>query len=253
MLECAPNFRDLGGLIGDRGRRVRPGLVFRSDAVLRPTEADIAYLRECRIGVVMDLRSSSEAADDENEHFRENGAELFQLNVGTDVRAKGSFWEKLASDSSPQTVRDLLHSIYRSIPMAVAPALQIVFERIEAGSPPILTHCAAGKDRTGVAVALLLHALGSSMDGIMKDYLETQNRLTQASITRSTETLAAIVGEPLHPESLSLLSGVRRDFLKQSFSWMDRKYDGADGFLESCAGLTNQRKAAIRRALLEPE
>lgn len=251
MLECAPNFRDLGGLAATDGRRVKRGAVFRSEAILHPTGADELYLQKIGIGVVVDLRSASEARADSNIFFRGSRAELLQLDIGTDVRAKGSFWDELRSDSSPTAVRNLLHRIYRSLPLAVAPALEIIFERLESGAPPMLIHCAVGKDRTGVAVALLLHALGVPMDLIMEDYLETQKRLTPSSLAQSAATLSSISNDSLPAESLGLLTGVRRDFLEQSFSWMDRKYGGPDGFLQARTGLTSKRRDAIRNTLLE--
>jgi protein-tyrosine phosphatase len=251
MLVCAPNFRDLGGCRVADGRVVRYGRIFRSEAILSPCTADIAALASHGIGVVFDLRSASEAASCPNDFLRSQGAEILNFNVGADVRAKGTFWDMLAEDASPLAVEALLQKLYRAIPKAVTPALRALFERLDSESPPILLHCTAGKDRTGVVSAMLLQALGASREVVIGDYLETKNRLTEKWIAEGTRTMNEVAGRPVHPETLDMLIGVRRDFLEQSFSWMERKFGDADSFLRAEAGLTDDRRARIRDRLLE--
>ena len=253
MLICAPNFRDLGGARVTDGRIVRYGRVFRSEAILRPRQEDIDALARHKIGLVFDLRSASEAASHPNSFMRSQGAEILAFNVGTDVRAKGTFWDLLSQDASPPTVQALLQKIYRAIPLAVAPALRTLFERLDSGAPPLLLHCAAGKDRTGVVSAMLLQALGAPREAVVEDYLETRNRLTERWVAQSTKTMTEVAGGPLHAESLDMLIGVRRDFLEHSFCWMERKFGDADNFLRVEAGLTDDRRSRIRDRLLETD
>lgn len=79
----------------------------------------------------------------------------------------------MRDDCSPQTVRLLVHRIYRSIRLAVAPALEVVFDRIEAGQMPVLLHCSARKDRTPISIA------------------------------RGAKMLASVVGKPLASQRLA--------------------------------------------------
>lgn len=230
---------------------MRRGRVFRSEAILRPELADIDTLGRHGIKLVLDLRSTAEADTHPNHYLRGQGAEIIHFNVGTDVRAKGGFWDQLATDSSPAAVQALLQKAYRQLPMAVAPALRVLFERLEADAPPILLHCAAGKDRTGIASALLLHALGTPFEVIEEDYLETQNRLTEPVRARGAAFMRKAIDGELNPESLDMVLGVRRDFLEHAFSWMTRKYGDPDAFLRAESGLSDQRRARIRDRLLE--
>ena len=250
-LACAPNFRDLGGLPTADGGRLRPGRLFRSDLVPLPEGKDLEALDRCGIGLVLDLRSAAEIASHPNGHWLSRDVEVLTFDIGTDVRAKGSFWEVLREDSSPARVEALIHSIYRSIPLAVAPALTILFDRLSRpDAPAVLLHCTAGKDRTGVAVALLLYALGVTREAIVADYMETCARITDDVVARARKTMADVAGSPLEEASLRHLTHVEPAFLDQSWSRLDRKYGGIDGFLETETGLDAARRAALKKTLV---
>lgn len=252
MLICAPNFRDIGGLPTADGRQVKPSRLFRSEAILEPCLADMERLRSLRLGLVLDIRSASEARDFPNTAVQEVCADIRQLNVGTDVKAKGTFWDVLAQDCSPASVQALVHRIYRAIPVAVAPALSVYFDHVAGHPAPTLIHCTAGKDRTGVAVALLLEMLGVTRDSIFADYLATQQTISAEKIESGARKFAEIAGRILPDESLRMLAGVRADFLEQSYAWIERKHLSTEAFLRMNAGLTEERLEAMRGALLEP-
>lgn len=250
-LACAPNFRDLGGLPTADGGCVQPGRVFRSDMIHRPDAADVAVLDRCGIGAVFDLRSASEVESNPNHHWLSRDVELLTFDVGTDVRAKGSFWETLREDSRPERMELLIYSIYRSIPLALAPALAALFAHLSRDdAPPVLLHCTAGKDRTGVAVALLLHALGVSRETIVADFMETSARVTDREVARARKAMSEVAGRPLNDASLRYLTHVEPKFLDQTWSRLERKFGGVDAFLESEAGLKNARREAMRKILV---
>jgi len=250
-IECAPNFRDLGGGFISEGRRLRPGMIYRSEVIRNPRAQDAEKLSACGIGLVLDLRSAFEVAETPNSYWDSKRVEVIDFNVGDDIRAKGSYWETLVSDSSPDAVRSLIHKIYRRLPLAVLPALRMIFDRLDQGGPPMLIHCTAGKDRTGVISALLLHALGASQECLVMDYLETQKRLTDRKVLRVGQIMLGALGRSLEPNSLNLLVGVEPDFIAQSFSWIASKYGDTDEFLRQAAGLDDARRAVLRSRLVE--
>lgn len=251
MLKCAPNFRDIGGLQTADGRQVRPLRLFRSEAILEPSPADMELLCSLSLGLVLDLRSASEAYEFPNAAVREVCADVRQLNIGTDVKARGTFWDVLAQDCSPASVEALVHKIYRAIPAAVAPALAVYFNHVAEHPEPTLMHCTAGKDRTGVAVALVLEMLGVTREAIVADYLATEQSITSDKLEDSARKLAEIAGRTLPDESLRMLAGVRADFLEQSYAWIERKHLSAEAFLIVNAGLTESKMESLRGALLE--
>lgn len=213
--------------------------------------ADMEILRSLKLGLVLDIRSASEAREFPNDVLGGICADVRQLNVGTDVRARGTFWDVLAEDCTPMAVEALVHKIYRAIPIAVAPALAIYFEHAGEHPEPTLIHCTAGKDRTGVAVALLLETLGVTRDAIFEDYLATRT-ISDAKIESGAQNFAEIAGRTLPDESLRMLAGVRRDFLEQSYAWIERKHGTTEAFLQAHAGLSVAKAESLRAALLEP-
>lgn len=250
-LACAPNFRDLGGIVSADGRSVRHGRLFRSDHVRQPMGEDVANLAACAVGIVFDLRSAGEAASAPNQHWIDQGVDIRNYDIGTDVRAKGSIWERLKEDSSPEAVAALMLAVYRAIPTAILPALRDVFDTVAEDAPPLLLHCAAGKDRTGVIVALLLHALDVPRDRILEDYLETLARSTPDARRDAGRDLAALTGKPLAEPSLDLLLGVRSEFLDHCFEYIARRYGSVDQYLRQEAYLDRDKSRRIREQFLE--
>lgn len=158
------NFRDLGGYPTADGRRVRWRRVFRSDSLGPVTRADAAHLTdELGLVTVVDLRSSDEVRKEGrgalvDAALRYHHLPLFEVTPGVEREWPGSLHELyrgLLSDSSDQ----------------VSEVLRVI---AEADAHPVVFHCVAGKDRTGVVAAVLLGLLGVGDDDIVADYALTQ-------------------------------------------------------------------------------
>ncbi len=172
------NFRDLGGYAAADGRTVRWRRIFRSDA-LRLTDADVAILRdEVRLRLVIDLRTAFEYGHREgggNENYvRRNlevGARRLHLPMVDETRI-----QRQATDERPIAARSYLKMFDRG-----GPALREAFALI--GDPehhPLVFHCAAGKDRTGILAAVLLGVLGVPDATIVADYALSQANMQRA-------------------------------------------------------------------------
>ncbi len=157
------NARDVGGLTTDDGRRVRAGVLFRSDA---PHPGDAAPpLTPWPPQWVIDLRSPGEAGGADHP-LAATGAEIRRLpllSVADPLRMAAAIEEEGAS----------LMSIYEEVVRAAAPVVAEVAAIVAASDGPVLVHCTAGKDRTGVVVAALLAAAGVSDEQIAADYVAT--------------------------------------------------------------------------------
>lgn len=157
------NFRDLAGLRTHDGRELRPGLLFRSDTLQALTAADVRYLVDgLRLELIVDLRIGPEAVGEGRGPMAQTpvcylNAPLRDLsltpNLPPDEQTLRFYLDHLGSPTSP-----------------LATVVRVLCA--QAGRP-VLVHCAAGKDRTGLVVALLLRLLGVRDEEIIADYLRT--------------------------------------------------------------------------------
>jgi protein-tyrosine phosphatase len=168
-LEGARNFRDVGGYAARDGLAVRRGRIFRSAGLDRLTAGDVAALDRLAIVAVFDLRSGAE---------RRHAPSAWSPGPhGTYVFRSGRKRPLIDMAAAHPTDLDgalaLMDDFYRELPVAMGHAFSEIVARIGVGDSPCLIHCSAGKDRTGVAVAILLTALGVARETVVEDYVRS--------------------------------------------------------------------------------
>jgi len=182
-LDGAVNVRDLGGLPTDDGRRTAPGALLRSDNLQDLSPADVAKLVDgVGLTTVVDLRSSAEA-ESEGPGPLDAVPSVTHLHLSvlpevgrrTDVVAEALLLRRAQDhDRYPD---DAMCGHYLGYledrPESVTGALRAVAEAPGAA----IVHCAAGKDRTGVVVALALTAVGVPADTVVADYAATDEKI----------------------------------------------------------------------------
>lgn len=190
-LDILPNLRDLGGLPIVGGGRTRPGVLYRS-ALPAPGDARPTAVDEWPTRTVIDLRSPRECAA--SPHSLQSDATAVQrISLLTDAEA--------TAPSRGAGLSDIYQGILTNAGERLAEILQVA-----ATAPgPLLLHCAAGKDRTGIAVALLLHVVGVEPSDIVADYLSTNEHMPAvlARITRFAPELGRT-----HPHDRDLRGAV---------------------------------------------
>ncbi|SHF37534.1 tyrosine-protein phosphatase [Streptoalloteichus hindustanus] len=156
------NLRDLGDLPTEDGGRTRPGVLYRSDA---PHAGDAApdHLPEWPPRVVVDLRARVEYDGVPHPMDRES-VRVHRVPLLDDLAA--------TPPTLPVTLPTLTQ-IYAHLLHGSGADLAKVLRVVAAAEGPALVHCSAGKDRTGVSVALLLRAAGVRRDAVVADYVRT--------------------------------------------------------------------------------
>lgn len=162
MPEQTPNLRDLGGLRAAHGAFVRPGTVFRSAVPFADDEP--APGMTWPPSEVIDLRSAGELAA--GHPLAATGSQIH--NVPLLAALSPEAW-------GVETLRELYLHVLKDVPDRLAHTVDLVAR----GGGPTLIHCAAGKDRTGVSVALILRLLGVDREAVTADYLITRSNEPQ--------------------------------------------------------------------------
>jgi hypothetical protein len=169
-LAGAFNFRDLGGYRARDGRVTRWGQLFRSDTLHELTEGDVEVLRSLGLATIVDLRTPSELGKTGRGPLASEPIAFRHLSVIGE--AEGEAMAAPASSGGGLGERYLWYlDGGRS---ALVDALGLL---TEAANLPLVFHCAAGKDRTGVLAALVLDIVGVDPDAIVADYLITAGRM----------------------------------------------------------------------------
>ncbi|WP_205695886.1 tyrosine-protein phosphatase [Conexibacter sp. SYSU D00693] len=251
-LDGVVNGRDVGGLALAEGGAVAPGRLLRSDNLQDLSEADVDRLVEdLRLRTVIDLRTGAERRlEGPTPLDRDGRVEVLHLSVHpetggqTDVDAETVLpgWGEAGMADEPDehpVVRSYLGYLQHR-PDAVVAAVRAI-----AGTDgAVLVHCAAGKDRTGVVVALALDAAGVDREAVVADYLATAERI-EAIIDRlaSTPTYAGEVRSQ-DPRSHAPRPGT----MERVLELLDERHGGAAGWLRA-HGLTEDELAALRARL----
>ena len=211
-VEGTYNFREaVPGLLA-------PGRLYRSDALHRLTPAGRAALRELGIARVVDLRSPFDRRLSGRDRLRGVGAEYVSIPM-LGLRPK--------LDPSGLTLRGVYHDLLADPAAEVGTAITAV-----ADAPgPVLVHCTAGKDRTGLVTALVLLAIGLDEDRVVADFAASADNLagewTQRMLRRA-RWFRVTVTDDLR----EIMAGSPEAALTDTLRWIDLEYGGVGAYLE---------------------
>ncbi len=236
-LSGAVNFRDLGGYATGDGRRTRWRTLFRADGLSSLEPADLEVIRNLGITTVIDLRTSAEV---ERGRFPvdEVPVGFHHLPLLDEVPDPDAF------EVTPGMLAAQYREIARDAGAEIARALTIVATR---HAHPVVVHCAAGKDRTGVLTAVLLGLLGVPEDTIVADYAlsaRAMGALRRKLIARYPE------GEDVINRADELFSAAPSN-ISNLLADLDAHYGSMAAYGESI-GVGPDTVAELRDILLEP-
>ncbi|CAG4883141.1 Protein-tyrosine phosphatase [Georgfuchsia toluolica] len=252
-LEGAPNFRDLGGYPTVDGRKVRRGRVFRSDGLHALSERDFDDLSRLGLRLVCDLRSEYERKRKPTVWPQRFVPKTLLMEVNADPRVNhAGLLEMLHHDSSPQGAAAMMSSVYRLVPGMLAQYIPSFFSALVSNDQlPLVFHCSAGKDRTGILSAIILLALGVPREVVFEDYLKTVRYQNRLKLLLHVDEFLEPIYAPARPpqEVASILMGVERRFLEEALAVMGERDGRIDDYLLS-AGVTQEQIERMRNRLL---
>jgi len=234
MIEGSYNFREIGGLVTRKGQPIKSGRLYRSDTLQALTAADVEYLHE-RLGLrgIVDLRLGWEVA----------GEGKGPLAYLPDIKYVNSPLDVAATEGvAPDEVMDRLYL------SALAPGSKLgeAVEHIcDLSEQPVVFHCAAGKDRTGMLAALILRLLNVDDKAIISEYM-----LSSKAMPRMIERFSTWPAYREHmmlapPNAYRVEEAPLRAFLHH----LDHEFGGAHAWVEANGVSSSSLKRLISNVL----
>ena len=236
-LQGATNFRDLGGYVGFEGRSVRWGRLFRSDHLAALTGADRARLAQLPLALSFDFRGVEERAATP---YDLPGLKQLSLAIEPTVTQRMKDMAEAGKQLTPTLVGELMKDLYRSLVGERAHRFAEFFEHVLQADAALVFHCTAGKDRTGIAAALLLLALGVPRSVVKEDFL----------LTNALYKHPPVVGSETPPETLAVLWSVQAGFLDAALLLIDTQLGGIERYLADRMQLCGSARAELRERYL---
>ncbi|GAA5317840.1 MAG: tyrosine-protein phosphatase [Candidatus Pelagadaptatus aseana] len=249
-LDGGINFRDLGGYRNRHGKTVKWKKLFRSGHLSNLSDQDIDQLEQLSLTRIHDFRRADEQQRAPSKPVRAEITNDYEMFVGS----MSKFWEFLDNGGlNAESAHELVRGSYRDCIDDVAPAYRRLFlSLLDNADNASLFHCAAGKDRTGIAAALILSALEVDRDTIVQDYLLTLEHY-------DSERLLGVVEEHLRNANVSHWErswlmpyvSVHQDNIEFFFDATEKQYGSVEDYLSDALDLDQWQLQDLQAAYLE--
>jgi protein-tyrosine phosphatase len=243
-LNSVTNFRDFGGHATADGRIVARGKLFRSGHFNSVTADDIAKLEALGVAFVVDLRQPAEREQMPNKWVP-------ALTLVSDDAALPP--DPAAQKAVPGVGRTVMIAAYQRIPYdpRFIRLYGDLFRTLSERGGPMVVHCRQGKDRTGIACALLLELLGVRRETIFEDFLVSNDRIDRVARAKEIRADLEPVHGPVKDEELAQITGAYVEYLQASFDTIEATSGSVGAYLENVLGISQETQQALRAQLLE--
>ena len=253
LLRGAKNFRAVAPLPARNGLRLKPGILYRSGELSALTDQDVVALESHGIKLVADLRSRAERQRFPARWPALAPARILEMPPELDRQAGiAALAQRLAHEPGAAGARRAMLAVYAALPALLAPVMTALFAAVVSGwGLPLLIHCHIGKDRTGVATALLLAALGIEPAAIIEDYQTTAAYLDIETESRAIgKVMSRIIGRSLDPATIQELLASDPVYLSTAFAAIEKTHGSADAYFARATSLTVSQRERLQSLLL---
>lgn len=248
----AHNFRDLGGYRTRQGQQIKWGMIYRTDKLSSLSEEDQRYLQRLEVRRIVDFRSDEERNSAPHSLGEDSAARIDAMPITVEAAQIELVTARLQKDDvSVDDVAALLVDANKEMVLRFTPVYrQWLHSLLDEQHYPQLFHCTAGKDRTGLAAALLMHLLDVPEDTIMEDYLAT-NHYTAARIDQIIAQISQMELFTVDEAIIRALFHVQPQFIDAAFTTISEHYGDLEQYFERGLGLGEAQRQRLRDLLLE--
>lgn len=252
IFDTVYNFRDFGGYTTPAGA-VRKGLLYRSAHYGEATDADLAAFAKLKMAAILDLRRPAERVRYPNRRAANCTAETLTYGIESEDTDPPHLSFLTEDNVTVPLVHQRMTDVYKTF--ANDPGhIEVYakgFDALSRIDGPLVVHCHAGKDRTGLFVALVHHLLGVGAEDMLADYLATN---TKSRIDERVPELAIrfteLTGRPVDQEVLHHVYRVEPQYLHAAFAAIKADYGSLDAYLDTTLGVTPSKRTKIKHRLI---
>lgn len=249
-IEGSNNFRDIGGYKTADGREVKWGILYRSAAMNRITPAGFGQLKALGIKTNVDFRATQERASAPAVWPADMKVAVYSQDYDMDMTPFMAFFQK--GTVTADDTRAMMAGFYADAPFKFADQYKRLMRLIIDGETPLVYNCSAGKDRTGVATALILTILGVPRATVTEDYL-LSNRYYTPDMPKAGEKEDPMMAafRRLPPDVVQALMGVDARYLDAAFAAIEAREGGWDRYVREDLGLSAADVTTLKTRLLQ--
>lgn len=248
----AHNFRDLGGYLSDDGRYTRWGRIYRTDKLSALSEQDQRYLQRLGVRRIVDFRSDEERSTAPHSLHPESQILIDPLPITVEAAQIERVTARLQQQNvCAEDMVEFLMSANRAMVTHFTDTYRHwIHSLLSADHYPQIFHCTAGKDRTGLAAALLLRVLGVPQDTVMDDYLAT-NHYTAARIDELIRQIQEMDMFTVEESVIRTLFNVQPQYINAAFEVITERYGDLEDYFRDGLALTPFQREQLCEMLLE--
>ncbi|MDC7677192.1 tyrosine-protein phosphatase [Asticcacaulis machinosus] len=248
-IDGANNFRDIGGYKTSDGREVKWGIIYRSAAMNKITPTGFDQLRALGIKTNVDFRATQERQSTPMVWPADMKVTVYSQDYDMDMTPFMAFFRQ--KDVTAEQTKAMMATFYRDAPFKFAGQYKRMLRLIIDGQTPMIYNCSAGKDRTGVATALILTLLSVPRETVIEDYL-LSNQYYKPEMPKAGDKPDPMYAafSRLPPEVVQALMGVDRTYLEAAFAEIEAR-GGWERYVREDLGLTAADEAKLKTLLLK--
>ena len=243
-------YRDLGGIRNRENKIIKENVLIRSGNLSKISGNDLKQLKKLPVHKIIDLRTEQEKSEKPDKKI--GHAEYLHIPIFND-KTLGITYEKDIQLKDLLSELPDMANLYRTMvtsAYSVGQLRKIINEIINANAYPVLFHCTAGKDRTGIVTMLLLSMLDVNEDEIFEDYLKEneRNRLKRNFLY---SVVLLMTGDRLLAKKVKNFYTADEEYLKAAIEAINEKYGNVGNFIRNELGVSDRQKEAFKRQVLE--
>lgn len=247
------NFRDIGGLRTKDGRRMKSGIIYRSDEPSHLSALEIEQLLQLHIKLICDLRTSIERKSKVMRLQDHQRVQIVNIPFSQNEQdyTHYEFFKMIMKEARRLDFDQVMRDFYYRIAFeSTAQIREVMTLLADDANRPALIHCTGGKDRTGVLAAFIQLLAGVPRDEVVQDYLRS-NLLIEARMKRAAHFMRMMSLFQLSKEQLQPMMEVRAYYLEQILDEIMDRYQSIEKYLLEGCGVSDISIKHLKGELVE--